>query len=249
MLINGKRRNGFTLIELMIGMVIGLIAVGGVLSVYLSMVKSSSGMLKAAKLNQELGALMEIMVSDIRRAGYWSAATPGSLANPFTNAGTNLTIDGNPANTTGSCILYAYDATYRGGSAGVIDATDYFGFKKDGNVIKILNSGNSTTDCGSGGNTWSSLTDNNTIIIDTLIFDTAGTKCLNTTTNAQWDSICLDASSPAPAGYVTPNAGDILVETRQIRIMLEGHLKGDAAVKKTIQASVRVRNDRIYRQS
>lgn len=247
MLINGQRQSGFTLTELMISTVVGMIAVGGVLSVYLGTIKSSSGMLKAAKLNQELSAAIEIMVSDIRRAGYWAAAAPGNLDNTFTRAGTNLNIDGSPADTSGSCILYTYDATYRGGTAGTVDSTDYFGFKKDGDVVKMLRSGSATTDCDSG--TWESLTDSNTIIIDTLTFDTNGTKCLNTTTNAQWDSICLDASSPAPSGYAAPNTGDILVETRQIRILLGGHLKGDAAVKKKIQASVRVRNDRIYRQS
>ncbi len=247
MLINGKRQSGFTLTELMISTVVGMIAVGGVLSVYLGTVKSSSEMLKASKLNQELSAAMEIMVSDIRRAGYWTTATPGNLVNPFTQAGTNLSVDGSPMDMSGSCILYTYDATYRGGTAGSVDTTDYFGFKKDGDVVRMLKSGNSTTDCGSG--TWESLTDSDTIIVDTLTFDIDGTKCLNTTTNAQWDSICLDASSPAPSGYVASSTGDILVETRQIRITLEGHLKGDASVRKTIQTSVRVRNDRIYRQS
>jgi hypothetical protein len=46
-------------------------------------------------------------------------------------------------------------------------------------------------------------------------------------------------------GYTIPSSGDVLIETRQITIRLEGTLATDTAVKKAMQESVRVRNDRV----
>lgn len=63
-------QRGMSIIELLIGMTVGLIVVGMVLSVYLTTLDTSGDTLKAARLNQEMSAIMNIMVNDIRRAGY-----------------------------------------------------------------------------------------------------------------------------------------------------------------------------------
>ncbi len=67
-------QRGVTIIELMVGMTVGLIVVGMVLSVYLTTVRSSGDTLSSSRLNQEMGAIMSIMVNDIRRAGYANPA-------------------------------------------------------------------------------------------------------------------------------------------------------------------------------
>lgn len=72
MFINKRRcyQGGMTLIELMIGMTVGLIVVGMVTGIYISALGTSSDTLKASRLNQEMSAILNIMVNDIRRAGY-----------------------------------------------------------------------------------------------------------------------------------------------------------------------------------
>ena len=58
-MINYKfRQSGVTLIELMIGLLIGLFITGGVLSVYIAISQSSSETLKQSRLNQEMMAAL-----------------------------------------------------------------------------------------------------------------------------------------------------------------------------------------------
>ena len=58
MMINRKFSNqqqrGFTLVELMIGLLVGLVVVGGSLAMFVSTLNSSSSTLKMSKLNQDL---------------------------------------------------------------------------------------------------------------------------------------------------------------------------------------------------
>ena len=65
---------GFTVAELLVGMAVGLLVLLAVTSVYITVLRGSSGTLDATRLNQEMSAIMNIMVNDIRRAGYWQGA-------------------------------------------------------------------------------------------------------------------------------------------------------------------------------
>ncbi len=266
------RRNhsqgGFTITELMVGLLVGMITVGAAINIYLVAVRTSSETLREAKLVQELRTIMEIMVSDIRRAGYWASAVAGSPDNPPDNVpviatGGNPQVDpDNPftvSGTTnvnvlngGSCVIYAYDATYRGGTTGV-DATDFFGFRLSGNNLEMLRSGGTTTaNCNDDNGTWNVISDPNTVSITGLTFSTAGSQCLNTTTGATWTT---PANSTIPAcncpdadtctGYVAPTTGDLLVETRQLNIALAAQHVSDATVQVQFSEQVRLRNNRI----
>ena len=67
---SGARQAGFGLIELMVAITLGLLVTAAVTSMAVNSLKMSSDTLKSARLNQDLGAVMQIMVNDIRRAGY-----------------------------------------------------------------------------------------------------------------------------------------------------------------------------------
>ena len=114
-------QRGMSLIELMVGIVIGLIILAGVTNIWLTTIVSSADTLKQSKLNQELTTLMSVMSNDIMRAGI-----TGNLnyTNPQLNAfsqvnDTALEIIDNLTNnaqitwanaaTGGSCIVYTYD--------------------------------------------------------------------------------------------------------------------------------------------
>lgn len=66
---------GFTLIELMIAMVLGLIVIGAVLALSLSMIRANSGTIASTRLTQELRATAGLIASELQRAG--------SATNPF----------------------------------------------------------------------------------------------------------------------------------------------------------------------
>ena len=74
-----KKQSGLTFVEVLIGMAIGVIVIGGALTIYASSVRSGNEALLSSKLNQEVGALMHVITNDVRRAGYWGAVPMGRL--------------------------------------------------------------------------------------------------------------------------------------------------------------------------
>ena len=60
----------YTLIELMIGMAVGLIVLSGALFLYLQIFNVSKTTLASTQLNRELSILLDTMSGEIRRHGY-----------------------------------------------------------------------------------------------------------------------------------------------------------------------------------
>lgn len=96
--ISHKAISGFTLIELMIAMVLGLIVIGAVLALSLSMIRSNSDTIASTRLTQELRATASAITSELQRAG--------SVANPFDLAAANAL--GGVDDSTAGCIRYSY---------------------------------------------------------------------------------------------------------------------------------------------
>jgi len=98
---------GFSLVELMVALVAGLIVVAAVLALVLAVMKSNRQTLQATRLNQELRATLAVIANDLRRAR--------SVDDPLSTA---MVVDGNPykavSTATGSCVIYAYDGAIDG---------------------------------------------------------------------------------------------------------------------------------------
>jgi prepilin peptidase dependent protein B len=240
-----KKQSGYSLIEIMIALLIGLIIVAAIITLYANTIRGSSDTLRSARLNHDLESAMALMVNDIRRSGYWGGAIAGSDSrdNPFTIGTANIQIP--PA----GCILYAYDAD----GDETADPNEYYGFKLQGTNIMMRKSGATTADCGDGSwetiNIDSGNSRSEKVEIDSLTFDFddagAPSKCKNVSTetvpnfeNASCDAVTVLDLDP----------GDTIVETRQVTITLSGHMTGEADVNKTLTSSVKVRNDRIFTQ-
>ncbi len=252
------KQAGFTLIEIMIALLIGLIIVGATISIYIATVGSSTSTINSARLNHDLESVMTLMLNDIRRSGYWGGATvdADSRNNPFTSETTNETniqirnlAAPTTALTTGNCILYAYDAN----SNGVVDANEYYGFRLNGNTISMRLSGsaNDPADCTDGN--WQEFIDGNKLTITTLQFSflpvaaaspfpalPATSRCLNVTTG-----ISTDTDPTACSGAVS---GNNLAEKRVVNIQISGTLTSDSTVTKTLSGTVEVRNSRLLTQ-
>lgn len=260
-----SRQGGFSLVELMVGMVVGLLVIAGAGTVYISTLRGSTESIQMTKVNQELRSIMAVMTSDIRRTGYWSGVAPGTPgvpppANPFSTAGaTSLTIHDFDTGTA-NCIMYAYDATYRGTSTpGVLENTDVFGFRLNGTDIQMptaLPAPPATTDCTAG--TWQTANDDRTMEITELSFNTFGSQCSNSSRPdlAPWrvtdvDAVvaacdCTDVTiCPAFPAADPPVSGDVLVEMPQINITLSGRHLADNTVTMALTEQVKVRNNRI----
>ena len=260
-----RSQSGVTMIEMMIGIVVGLIVLWGLSTVYVNTARGSRTNATANALNQDLRAVMDIMVGDIRRAGYWNTTVGGD--NPFTavvafpagtapNAVRNLVVAAN-------CVLYSYDASHAGGTAGTADAgIDFFGFRLNGTVVQTLdpNAAVAVTSGGCATNAqWQNLTDDRAITVTALTFDTIGSQCLaytkttynpnDTTTFTTWPTTagtgvaCAAGASGAPVTY--PALTNTFVETRQVNITLSATSIVDPTLTRTLTETVTVRNNRI----
>jgi prepilin peptidase dependent protein B len=244
-----QKQSGFTFVEIMIALVIGLVVVAAVISMYGATAKSGSDTIKSSRLNHDLEAVMALMINDIKRAGYWAGATVATdtRTNPFTAATTNIQIP------SSNCILYTYDADPDGpdNDTGIktptiltddIDDNEYYGFKFENNSIKIRKTGTTTADCTNG--TWEEFVDGNQLTITALQFNftdmatpslPATSRCLNITTGAVTD-----------AAMCTPvTSGDNLAQKRVVNITLAGELSSDSSIKKSLNGTVEIRNNRI----
>lgn len=127
---------GFSLIELMVALVVGLIVIGAVLALVTSIMKSNRQSLDTTRLMQEMRATAAVISSDMRRAR--SVADPLAVA---TETG------GNPYKAvdtaTAGCVKYAY--------AGAIGGPYRAIFRDSANNKVVVASGATSTACNSTG--------------------------------------------------------------------------------------------------
>ena len=225
---------GFSLVEMMIASLVGLMLLSGITFIFTHTVKANTDTLKTTHLHQELRAIMDIMIQDIRRSGYWADAVCTVNTN-ILSPGTIIDIcDGNASQTNpfdmmkisqdNTCITYSYDATPNG----ILDIApnpdkipdERFGFRLNGSAVEIRQAG---ADCDTGG--WQDISDPQSIIITRLQFNSDNSKFT----------------------AINTNAGRLV--TRQIDIVLQGQLKHDASIERTITSAIRVRNDKFCAQT
>ena len=259
-----NKQTGLTLIEIMISLSLGIIVIGGALSIYISTIRGSTDTINSTSLNHDLDIVMQLITNDVRRSGAWGGAvtSANSMLNPFSQTTTNIQIRNlaNPSTVvnTGDCILYSYD----GDGDGSVDSNEYYGFRKSGGDIQVRLSGSTNLNCTDG--TWRALTDPDKINTTRVTFSLspisavvgppaipalpATSKCLNVTTLEVFSGPCVNAAAAASGVVGRLPAGDAAAETRQINIILTAEVDNDSVVSKITTATIKVRNNRIFTQ-
>lgn len=238
-----RSQRGFTIIELMVGILVSFIVVAAAFSMYSVSVNASSQNVKAARLHHELQSIMDLMTSDIRRAGYWNATlrSPAAASNPH--------MDGIGAlrATTPGCILYSYDneratpASVPGNGGNNPANAEMFGFKLVGGEVQMRKSCDTPgISCNCTEGTWEAISDSPAIVIDRLTFSVANSQCKVA------GSAVKGCTGYVAATQVLPTATGSYVETRQVDIVLSGHLANDPTISKVMRSTVKVRNDHIF---
>ncbi len=245
-----KGNIGLSLVELMVGMAVGLVVLSAIGTMLVSIARSATDILGSAKLNHEMRAAMDAITRDIRRAGGRNDTPLADMdypPNPFTVRPSPTTGPMTDINIldSGKAILMAfdniwYDSADNKKSAGVI------GYRLDGNVIKVKyceidfsSSGDcNTASLGAAGG-WETLT-NEKITISKLLFTNQGSFCYNAT-------LAISTSNPVPGLCSSAPWTNYrrLLEKRLIRVELEGNLTDDANFKATHVQSIYVMNDRV----
>jgi len=214
--IKNKNEKGFSLIELMMALAIGMVITASIGSLFGRLVKHNADVLKMTRLNQDLRASMLLMSNDIRRAGYWGFAhlgIGGAAVNPFTQGLNELTVAEHTGETVNSCVTYAYDRN----DDGIVDDNELLGFRLNSGVLEMamqLSSCTATTD-------WEQFSDPNTVNITSVEFVT------------NHKTIDIDGDS----------VNDIIL--KEVEVTLSGELLADPSVSRTIVETIRIRNESI----
>lgn len=111
------RQHGFTLIEMMVAIVVGLIVTAAALALVATIMRANTESTTATRLTQEIRAISEVIIRDIRRARYF--------ADPLDNIGKGVPLTtgvaqaldqanngfstADPPNVATSCVKYGYE--------------------------------------------------------------------------------------------------------------------------------------------
>lgn len=245
-----SKTSGFTLVELLLSIVFGLIVLSGVIYIYISVIVSSSATMKSSKLNTQLMTIMTVMTNDIRRAGFWSNVSDLASENPFNVADDTVvqvfkaddTKISENTNENGVCILYSYDED----QDGEVDGAEYFGFKLLNETVYMRTevSGDADT-CATSGD-WTELSEARIYKVDSLTFNPGDSACVNSNEPDGIDNDGangIDDDDERDCYAITPNSDDVTVETREIEITMSGYLTDDSFVRFNITQNIRIRND------
>jgi prepilin peptidase dependent protein B len=219
-----------SIVELMIGVAIGMFIVGGAIKLFVDMFSNNRRLLVEARVNQDLRATADIIARDLRRAGYWQGASPAFNTAPGAAPAPNPF---GPASAAATSITYAYD---RGAGASAA------GFSFANNQIYMVVGGASQP-----------LTDPATVRITRF-------EIANSASTVQWADLaqhcpCVGRGASAPGGAGCTIA-DMLslpegaasrpqVGTRWVDIIIEGEATAASAVRRQVVESVRLRNDEL----
>ncbi len=213
-----RQQFGLSFAELLVAIVINAILLAALIGVFSSNISHYTKTNSSDMLNQQLENALQLMASDIRRAGYWSNARTdigtGQNNNPFMTAATDVSV---PSNT---CILFTYDARNNGVLPAVSNTydDDRYGFRLNGSTLQARPPG-ATFACNAASNNWENVTDPNIVNITSLIIS--------------------ESTHTVPAGLASNT-----IVTRSIDISITGQLVNNATVTKTLTQHVRIRNDK-----
>lgn len=251
------QQKGMTLIELMIGLLVGAIISAGAISAFNNSLKSSTDNMNLTRLNQDLRTMMDIMVRDIRRAGFVTSDPAlndddGDTINDFLMNNPFAAVAVEDGNT---CFVYMYNRNYDSEdhtTDPLVDDTERLGFKLVGTELKMRNS-SSTLPCSAGGSGWQSLTDP-AVEISALQFQLTSTSIDLTSMITDTDTdgvpdgdannngIC-DAGEACNTCTINGSPDPACITSRVVTISLTGRLSADNTVTQTITEQVRIRND------
>lgn len=214
-----KKLSGFTLAELLVALALNVIVLAALISIFVTNLKHYRQILNTNRLHQQLQSAMDIMTSDIRRAGYWANASNDlnldQNNNPFMTGSTDITVG-----ASNTCILFTYDHNNNGSLPSISSSYDdeRYGYRLSGQTLQTRPWG-ATFSCAAAASSWENITDPNVVLITNLTF-TLTTQTIST--------------GPGTAG----------ITLRSVDISLTGQLANDSTVTKTITQHVRIRNDK-----
>jgi prepilin-type N-terminal cleavage/methylation domain-containing protein len=240
-------QSGFSLIEMMVALVAGLVVTGAVLAFTISSLRSNTDYVKSTRLTQELRNTSDFLASELKRAGYDQSAM-SYVANPsLTKASLFAPILVDNANAASNCVLYAYDRV--GGRDGKVDGDngELRGIRRttatiNSVVIGVIEVAESTATvtpaCGGASPDYSQYP---------VVCNAASGWCPLSDPRTLNVSVFTMASTASTNSHgiqtLTAVTGGNALALREYEMTLTGNLVADASVSRTIRSNVKVRAD------
>lgn len=214
---NRAGQRGFSLIELLVGLVVGLIVVGAVTSFTVTMLRSNTQNIQSSRLTQDLRTAMSLVSREVRRAGY-DAAAVSRLGVPSRAGLPSALSDYVTLQASNGCITYQYNR-----SAG----NQFRAIRLRNGTLEMATSASAINGCNSG--TWAPVSDPDVVNIQAM--DVAETR--------QPFSAILQRQ--LVSGVTTVLAGCGVVRTLSLDI--QGALARDNTISRTLHEDIKVRAD------
>lgn len=238
-----RGQRGFSLVELMVALVAGLIVSAAALSFFFSSMVSNGKYVQSTRVTQELRNSLDLISRDLRRAGYDQNALgllATATASPFSRicrtTGGSATCITFPGAGVGDCILYAYDGTANPGKllvAGNYDVGEIRGIRR-----KVVNNANGV----SVG-----------VIEYAVNTATAKPSCADASANyttfpATCNGTWCALSDPSKMDITTLGFTDLgavtgAVQMHDIQVSLQGRTAGTTDTVRGVKGNVRIRTE------
>ena len=216
-----RQQAGVSLVELLIGITIGLFIVGASLTALLIHLRESRMLIAQSRLMQDLRATTDLMARDLRRVGYWAAAdhgvwqrdgiagAPGTAINPYT-----------AMTTSASTVAFRYsrDAVEND----LVDGNEQFGYRLRNGVLELQ----------LGTSPWQAMTDITTMRVTR--FDISPIDELR--------SLVGSCTAPCPSGDTSCPPQ---LHVRSLVLTLTAQGIGESTALRSARTRVRLRNDTV----
>ena len=221
-----RRNAGLSIVELMIGITIGLFILAGAALVLTTQLGDNRRLLLETQVQQDLRATADMIARDVRIAGYWAhaysqvwpeSATPFPL-NPYAAMTPRQAAD--PVDTLTFSRSLNEVGAYSGVDDDVITTNEYGGFR--------WNKTNGTIDVQLSGGNWQALTDPAVLAV------------------TEFSMVVTAIDLPLPAGaacQVGPTGCPMVLSARDVQYTIAVEAVHDRSVKRTIRNRLRLRND------
>ncbi len=211
-------QRGLSIVELLVGLALGMFIVAAGIALVAGNLREHRALLLESRLMQDLRTATDLVLRDLRRAGYWGDASAGVwyrgsvgvIANPYTAV--------SPAAAASDAVAFRFSRD--GVENHSVDANEQFGFRLRSGVIEML--------LGSGN--WQALTDSATLTV---------TAFTVTPTVQEIALAGFCAKACPPGGAVCPPRQQV----RDLAVTVTGRSATDAVVLRTVRGNVRMRND------
>ena len=213
-----RSRRGVLLIELMIGISIGLLIAAAAVTFVAGHLNDNRRLLLESRLMQDLRTAADIVARDLRRAGYWAASFDGVALAGSASTARNPYAALAPSAAASDSVSFGYsrDASENG----VVDSNEQFGFRLRNGALEIqLGAGN-----------WQALTDTSTLVVTAF-------RVTPTVQAVDLGDVCA-ATCPVGSATCPPR-----LEVRSLAVEISGRALADAAIVRTVRSSVRLRAD------